>query len=295
MPAKWSRPFDAGSAVTGGSRAEGVRLLEGHLGIVTGGASGIGAATARALARHGARVAVLDVNLEAAREVAESIGGFCLQADVTDPNSTAEAVDRAVSFLGGLTLAFNNAGGSSQTPLEEWDPAEFDRLVRLNLNGVFHAMRAEIPHMRSSGGGSIVNTASISGLRPAAGEAPYAAAKAGVAAMSAVAALELAPLIRVNSVSPGMVRTAMTAPIFEIWPEEEERFRQRTPLGRPGEPEDIADVVVFLCSDLARFMTGQNLVVDGGLTLRGSAVEGIFERLFPDHRRARVVGDDQTE
>lgn len=277
-----------------GSNGEGDRLLEGHLGIVTGGASGIGAATARTLARHGTHVAVLDVNLEAAREVAESIGGFWFQADVTDPDSTAEAVGKAVSALGGLTLAFNNAGGSSQTPLEDWNPAEFDRLVRLNLSSVFHAMRAEIPHMRSAGRGAIVNTASISGLRPAKGEAPYAAAKAGVAALSAVAALEQAPLIRVNSISPGMIRTAMTAPIFEIWPEEEERFRQRTPLGRPGEPDDIADVVVFLCSDLARFITGQNLVVDGGLTLRGSAVEGIFDRLFPGHGSARALHDEQA-
>jgi NAD(P)-dependent dehydrogenase (short-subunit alcohol dehydrogenase family) len=182
----------------------------------------------------------------------------------------------------------------AKPPLEDWNPAEFDRLVRLNLSSVFHAMRAEIPHMRSAGRGAIVNTASISGLRPAKGEAPYAAAKAGVAALSAVAALEQAPLIRVNSISPGMIRTAMTAPIFEIWPEEEERFRQRTPLGRPGEPDDIADVVVFLCSDLARFITGQNLVVDGGLTLRGSAVEGIFDRLFPGYGSARALHDEQA-
>lgn len=105
-----------------GSNGEGDRLLEGHLGIVTGGASGIGAATARTLARHGTHVAVLDVNLEAAKEVAESIGGFWFQADVTDPDSTAEAVGKAVSALGGLTLAFNNAGGSSQTPAGGLEP-----------------------------------------------------------------------------------------------------------------------------------------------------------------------------
>jgi NAD(P)-dependent dehydrogenase (short-subunit alcohol dehydrogenase family) len=101
-----------------------------------------------------------------------------------------------------------------------------------------------------------------------------------VAALTASAALEYAPTIRVNAVSPGMIRTTMTAPWFEFMPDQEDRFQRETPAGRVGEPEDIADVVVFLCSDLARFITGQNLVVDGGLTLHGSGVDGIFDRIF---------------
>jgi NAD(P)-dependent dehydrogenase (short-subunit alcohol dehydrogenase family) len=151
----------------------------------------------------------------------------------------------------------------------------------VNLTGVWAGIRAAVPHLLAAGGGSIVSTASISGTRPAAGEGPYAASKAAVAALTASAALEYAPSIRVNAVSPGMIRTAMTAPMFEFMPNQVERFEKGTPVGRIGEPEDIADVVVFLCSDLARFVTGQNIVVDGGLTLHGSGVDGIFDLVFP--------------
>ena len=108
-----------------------------------------------------------------------------------------------------------------------------------------------------------------------------------MAALTASAALEYAPTIRVNAVSPGMIRTAMTAPMFEFLPNQVERFQTGTPVGRIGEPEDVADVVVFLCSDLARFVTGQNIVVDGGLTLHGSGVDGIFELVFAPPPRAR--------
>jgi 3-oxoacyl-[acyl-carrier protein] reductase len=173
-----------------------------------------------------------------------------------------------------------HAGTSSQTPLADWDPAEWDRLVRVNLTGVFNGMRAGIPHLLASGKGVVVNTASISGVRPAAGEAPCAAAKAGVAALTASAALEYGPRVRVNAVSPGMVRTALTAPLFEFLPSEVDRLCSATPLGRLGEPDDVAGVVLFLCSELAGFITGQNLIVDGGITLHGSAVDGVFEQLF---------------
>jgi NAD(P)-dependent dehydrogenase (short-subunit alcohol dehydrogenase family) len=166
--------------------------------------------------------------------------------------------------------------------LHEFDPAERDRVLRVNLTGVWAGIRAAAPHMLAGGGGSIVSTASISGTRPAAGEGPYAASKAAVAALTASAALEYGPTIRVNSVSPGMIRTAMTAPWFQYMPDQEERFVRDTPVSRVGEPEDVADVVVFLCSDLARFVTGQNIVVDGGLTLHGSGVDTVFERVFPD-------------
>jgi NAD(P)-dependent dehydrogenase (short-subunit alcohol dehydrogenase family) len=151
----------------------------------------------------------------------------------------------------------------------------------VNLTGVWAGFRAAVPHLLAAGGGAIVSTASISGTRPAAGEGPYAASKAAVAALTASAALEYGPSIRVNAVSPGMIRTTMTAPWFEFMPDQVERFETGTPVARIGEPEDVADVVVFLCSDLARFVTGQNIVVDGGLTLHGSGVDTVFERVFP--------------
>jgi NAD(P)-dependent dehydrogenase (short-subunit alcohol dehydrogenase family) len=232
------------------------------------------------MAEEGARVAVLDLDGDAARDVAKEIDGTAHEVDVTDAEGLRHAVDAAASAMGGITILFNNAGTGSQSPLHEWAPEEWDRLLAVNLRGVYLGFRAVIPHMRASGGGSIVSTASISGTRPAAGEAPYAAAKAGVAAITASAALEYGPEIRVNAVSPGMILTALTEPLLQFLPHERERFERTTPVGRIGEPGDIADVVVFLCSDMARFITGQNIVADGGLTLHGSGVDGIFEQLF---------------
>ena len=142
-------------------------------------------------------------------------------------------------------------------------------------------MRAGVPHLLAAGAGAVVNTSSISATRPSAGEAPYSAAKAGVMALTASAALEYGPAIRVNAVAPGMIRTDLNqAPSRRDSPDEVERYQRTTPIGRVGEPEDIADVVLFLCSDLARFITGQTLVVDGGMTLHGAGVDGLFDRFF---------------
>ncbi len=259
----------------------GMGLLDGQRAVITGGGSGIGRATAQRMAEEGAAVAVVDLDGDAAAEVAEAVGGTAHAADVTDPEALAAAVDGAAGAMGGITLLFNNAGIGNQAALHRWEPAEWDRLVAVNLRGVYLGFRAAIPHIRAAGGGSIVSTASISGTRPAAGEAPYAAAKAGVIALTASAALEYAPDIRVNAVSPGMILTPLTEPLLQFLPHERERFERTTPVGRLGRPEDVADVVVFLCSDLARFVTGQNVVVDGGLTLHGSGVDGIFDQLFP--------------
>lgn len=255
-------------------------LLEGQRTVITGGGSGIGRATARRMADEGASVAVIDINGDAAHEIAAEIGGSAHVADVTDADGLRGAVDAAAEVMGGITIMFNNAGVGNQSPLHEWAPEEWDRMLAVNLTGVYLGFRAAVPHIRASGGGSIVSTASISGTRPAAGEAPYAAAKAGVAAITASAALEYGPGIRVNAVSPGMILTALTEPLLQFLPHERARFERTTPLGRIGEPDDIAGVVVFLCSDLARFITGQNIVVDGGMTLHGSGVDGIFEQVF---------------
>lgn len=254
-------------------------LLDGHRAIITGGGSGIGRAACRRMAEEGATVAVLDLDGDAADAVAREIGGLGYQADVADGDGLRTVVEAAAEAMGGLSILFNNAGVGSFSSLHECPLDEWDRVLRVNLHGVFHGIRAAAPLMLAGGDGRIVSTASISGTRPAAGEGPYAASKAAIAALTASAALEYAPAIRVNAVSPGLIRTQLIAPMLEFLPDHVDEVIARTPAGRSGEPDDIADVVVFLCSDQARFMTGQNLVVDGGLTLHTSGVDGIFDRV----------------
>jgi meso-butanediol dehydrogenase/(S,S)-butanediol dehydrogenase/diacetyl reductase len=266
-------------------------LLDGGRAVVTGGGSGIGRAVCRRFRSEGAEVAVLDVDGDAAKACAAEVDGLAFAVDVTDAGALRDAVDEAASSLGGLSLLFNNAGGSTMAPLAEWDPGEWDRIVGLNLTGVFNTMRAGIPHLKAGGGGAVVSTASISGTRPSAGETPYAAAKAGVVALTASAALEYGPSIRVNAVAPGMIRTKLTQPLLELLPDAEEHYRAMTPVDRVGEPEDVADVVVFLSSDLARFVTGQTIVVDGGMTLHGAGVDGLFDRWFRGAAPSARAGD----
>ena len=222
-------------------------------------------------------MAVLDLDGDAADAVASEIDGISFGVDVRDADAVRAAVDEAARRLGGLEIAFNNAGTGSMSRLHEYDPEEFRRVVDVNLLGVWHGIRAVVPHLLAAGSGSIVNTASISGVRPSPGEGPYAAAKAAVAALTQSAALEYGRRgIRVNAVAPGAVRSAMTTPLLGMgdW---EQRWTDRTPLGRVGEPTDIADVVVFLCSDLARYITGQVLVVDGGMILHGAGIDGVLD------------------
>ena len=188
--------------------------------------------------------------------------------------------------MGGLDILYNNAGTGGMAYTHNYSPEEWDRLIRVNLTGVWHGFRTAVPLMLAGGGGAIVSTASISGVRPAEGEAPYAAAKAAVAALTATAALEYAPTIRVNAVSPGMIRTGLTSPLLDNFGEQADRMLVKTPLARIGTPEDVADVVVFLCSDAARFMTGQNLVVDGGMILHGSGVDGLARSFIGPPRSA---------
>jgi NAD(P)-dependent dehydrogenase (short-subunit alcohol dehydrogenase family) len=261
-------------------------LLNGQRAIVTGGGSGIGRATCRRMVAEGAAVAVLDLDGDTADAVANELDGLAYAVDVTDFDALQQAVDDAARKLGGITTIFNNPGGSNMAKVHEWDVDEWNRIVALNLGGVFHGMKAAVPHILEAGGGSVVSTASISGTRPAAGEAPYSAAKAAVVALTANAALEYAPTVRVNSVSPGMIRTTMTGPLLGF-DGMTERMETKTPLARIGEPEDIADVVVFLCSELARFVTGQNLVIDGGMTLHGAGVDGLYDHFSEMLQRSR--------
>jgi NAD(P)-dependent dehydrogenase (short-subunit alcohol dehydrogenase family) len=233
------------------------------------------------MAEEGAAVAVLDVDGDAASAVADDTGGVAVVADVADSTALTAAVDAAAERLGGLTTLFNNAGVGNVTPFHRYEDDEWERLIGVNLRGVFAGIRAAVPHLRAAGGGAIVNMASVSGLRPTRGEAPYSAAKAGTIALTKSAALEYAPAIRVNAVSPGFIDTPLT-----VWPAQDEALRAEiethTPLRRVGTAEEVADVVVFLCSDLARYVTGQNVVVDGGSMLPSAQADPFLRLLVPD-------------
>ncbi len=260
------------------------RRVQGKVAVVTGGASGIGLAVCRRFAAAGATVAIVDRDEARVQAAARELGATAWQADVGDPDRLAEVIEAAARKLGGLSILVNNAGEGRLAPLEAYRPSDWDRLVAVNARAVFVAMRAAAPWMRRSGGGVIVNNASASGDRPTRGELPYSAAKAAVVAMTKAAAQELAPEIRVNAVSPGVIRTAMTEPLLRS-PELLEPVLEATPLGRVGEPEDVADVIFFLCSDASRFVTGQNLVVDGGLGLAQAGIDTVLRRLLARRRQ----------
>jgi NAD(P)-dependent dehydrogenase (short-subunit alcohol dehydrogenase family) len=250
------------------------RDLEGHRAIVTGGAAGIGAATVRHLAARGAAVAVLDRDGDGARAVAEEVGGTALAADVADPAATTEAVGRAAEAMGGLTDVVVNAGLGLMKPLHRYTDAEWRLVVGVNLDGAFHTIRAAIPILLEGGGGNLVTVATLNAQRPLQGEGPYSAAKAGVVNLTQTVALEYAPTIRANCVSPGMIATALTQVITDD-PDFAAVAEEGTPLRRIGAPDDVAQVIGFLCSDAAAYVTGQNLVVDGGAGLPNLQADSI--------------------
>ncbi len=260
-------------------------LLAGRRAIVTGAAAGIGRAVAEAFARAGAAVVVLDRDGDRARSVAGELGASAVVADVADGAALAAAFAEAAGLLGGLDVVVNNAGVGDVKALHRYADADWDRLVGVNLKGTFNGLRSAVPLLRAAGGGSIVNVASLSGLRPTRGEAPYSAAKAGVIALTASAALEYGPEIRVNCVSPGFVETPLTAGLLSR-PEVRDRVEGRIPLGRVGTPVEIANVVTFLASDLASYMTGANLVVDGGSILPSAQTDDLLARYVEAVERA---------
>lgn len=247
--------------------------MDGQVALVTGAASGIGRATAFAFAEQGAAVVVADVADDHGEATVRSIveaGGRAMfvHTDVADADQVDAMVDHTVAEFGRLDHAFNNAGiEGAPAPLAECSRENWDRTIAVNLTGVFLCLHAEIPALRDSGGGSIVNCASIAGLNGFPGLSAYVASKHGVNGLTKAAALELASEgIRVNSVCPGAIETEMVARVAAEQPEMIERTVAAHPLGRLGRPEEIAATVVWLCSDAAGFVTGQTIAVDGGYT-----------------------------
>jgi len=246
--------------------------VSGKVALITGGGSGIGRATAIVFGREGAKVAIADYNRDGGEQTVRMIkdaGGQALfiEANVAIAKQAEAMIAKTIETYGRLDCAFNNAGIEGQVGANIADCSEdnWGRIIAVNLTGVFLCMKYEIPQMLKQGGGSIVNTASAAGLVGLPGGTAYVASKHGVAGLTKSAALEYAKSgIRINAVCPGFIRTAMVERVIDGGSISEEAMIASEPIGRIGKPEEIANVVLFLCSDDASFVTGLPMPVDGG-------------------------------
>lgn len=247
--------------------------FSGKVAFVTGGGSGIGRATALAFAQAGTSVAVVDVTEAALAQTVsaiEAIGGkaLALKCDVTKSDEVQAAIGKTVDTLGGLDFAFNNAGIEQPVGLlADLDEGLWNRLLDVNLTGVFLCMKYQLQVMLKNGGGAIVNTSSGAGVTAIQGQAAYCATKFGVTSLSKAVAIEYAGKnIRINALCPGIIDTPMIARFTHDTDEGRERMIAQEPVGRMGRPEEIAGAVLWLCSEETAFMTGHALVMDGGQT-----------------------------
>jgi NAD(P)-dependent dehydrogenase (short-subunit alcohol dehydrogenase family) len=246
-------------------------LVEGKVALVTGAGSGIGRATAMTFAREGARVVVSDISVPGGEETVEMIrksGGQAsfIAADVSKQSDVKSLIERTVAAYGRLDCAFNNAGFALPVcELCDGTEEDFDRTMAVNLKGIWLCLKYEIPQMLRQGGGSIVNTASNAGMIAFPGMAIYAASKGGVVQLTRTAAVEYARKgIRVNAVCPAITQTPAVQELVDALPDVAARITDQVPLGRMGKPSEIAEAVVWLCSDRASFVTAAPIPVDGG-------------------------------
>ena len=248
--------------------------LEGKVALISGGSRGQGAVEAKLFAKEGAKVVIGDIlDAEGQRIEAEinETGGECVYVhlDVTSEEDWRNAIGQAVSRFGKLDILVNNAGIYPPASIEDTTEELWDRIMDINGKGVFLGTKLAIPEMRKAGGGSIINISSVAGLRASAGAAAYGASKGAVRLLTKSTAIQYAgDNIRCNSVHPGVIETDMTLPNLLRDEDARQRSADRVPLGRIGQPEDVAWGVLFLASDESSFMTGSELVIDGGRTAR---------------------------
>lgn len=247
--------------------------MKGKVALVTGAGSGIGQATALAFAMRGAKVVVADIVAEGGMETVRLIkenGGEALfvKADVSNADEVEAMVNKTVETFGRLDYAHNNAGidGPLDVKVADYQEADWDHVMKVNVKSIWLCIKYEIKQMLKQGGGSIVNTASMYGLVGVEGSSPaYNAAKFGVVGLTKTTAVEYSKFgIRVNAVCPGVILTPLVKKISEVYPEALAGIIAKHPIGRAGKPEEVAEVVVWLCSDAASFVTGVPVPVDGG-------------------------------
>lgn len=249
--------------------------LDGKVAVITGAASGMGRATARRFAAEGAALVLADVDAAGGETVRDEIRGqgfkgLFIRTDVSRRDDVAAMIGAALREFGSIDVLFNNAGIEGESGrLAESSDENWDRVLAVNLKSVFLGMREAIPHMVERGGGSIINTASVAGLVGWFGAAAYSAAKGGVVQLTRTAALEYARAnVRVNAICPGVIHTGMVDRITGGAPEAIERLKSSQPLPRVGQPEDIANMALYLASDESSFVTGAAFPVDGAYTAR---------------------------
>ncbi len=249
------------------------RTLAGQAVLVTGGASGIGLAIVKAFADAGSRIALADLNADAAEREVERLRGqgceaIAIRVDVADSGQVQDMVDRTVAEFGGLDVLVHSAGIGVERPFLETTDAEWQRIIDIDLNGTFYCMRAAGRVMAASGYGRIVVLASTAGLRGGTGRAAYGASKGGVISLTKVLAVELAQDgVTVNALAPGAIETELVRKMHS--PETRENYRRAIPMDRYGEPEEVAHAALYLASPGASYVTGHILAVDGGFIAAG--------------------------
>jgi NAD(P)-dependent dehydrogenase (short-subunit alcohol dehydrogenase family) len=247
--------------------------FEGKVLFVTGGASGIGRATAERVVREGGRAAIVDLDLATAQRAAEEIGGgsIGLAANVADDAAVKAAVDATVDAFGRIDLLLAAAGHAEFGPTADWDSERFMRMLSVHVGGTFYACKHVLPVMKAQGTGSIVTIASTAAVMANNNNVPYGAAKAGIAGLTRQLVFEALPEVRVNCIAPGRTITGMTTPLMLArggdMEKGEEIFGAAIPMKRMGTADELAAAICFFLSDDASFVTGQTLVVDGGETI----------------------------